>query len=178
MVTPAPTVFQTNKYNDGEPLGGNVPDAFIADPETDDDDGTILITANLATGSYTVGYGSASHSFTIKGISSAPRVAIHSLVPNPVGDDRQLETVTLRNGGNSSVTPTGWILRDRAGLKWSLDSTGSIAPGTTVTIQRNGQAMSLNNGGDEITLLDNQKIPRDTFRYPSSTEGVTIQTGH
>jgi len=177
-LTPTPTVFQTNKYLDGDPLGGNVPDAFIADPETDDDDGTILVTVNLAAGSYTVSYGAVSRSFTIKGTSSAPRVVIHSLLPNPAGDDRQLEVVTLRNGGTSSESLAGWTLRDAAGLNWSLNSAGSIGPGATATIQRNGQAMSLNNPGDEITLLDNQGTVRDTFRYTSSSEGVTIATGH
>jgi len=29
-------------------VGGNVPDAFIADPETDDDDGTITIVVREA----------------------------------------------------------------------------------------------------------------------------------
>ncbi len=38
--------------------------------------------------------------------------------------------------------------------------------------------MTLNNGGDEITLLDAGKLERDRFEYGSSTESVVIKTGH
>lgn len=177
-LTPAPTVFQTNKYLRGDGRGGNVPDAFIADPETTDSDGTILITVDLAAGSYTVGYGTTNHAFQIKGAVAAPTLVIENLLPNPVGDDRQLETVTLRNDGGAAVPLAGWALRDEAGRSWSLAGIGSIAAGASLTIQRNGQAMSLNNAGDEISLVDSQNVVRDQFRYAASSEGTTIQTSH
>ena len=42
------------------------------------------------------------------------------------------------------------------------------------TFVRNGQAMSLNNAGDDIVLLDVTQVERDRFEYASSTEGTAI----
>jgi hypothetical protein len=44
--------------------------------------------------------------------------------------------------------------------------------------RRNGQAMSLNNAGDEIVLIDATQLERDRFAYQTSTEGAAIQTLH
>ena len=52
-----PTVLQTNKCLRPAPCG-NVPDAFIADPQTSDEDGTILVTVEMTAGTYSVRYGS------------------------------------------------------------------------------------------------------------------------
>lgn len=177
-LTPAPTVFQTNKYLRGDDRGGNIPDEFIADPESIDSDGTILITVDLAAGSYTVGYGTTNHAFAIKGAATAPALVIENLLPNPVGDDRQLETVAVRNDGAATVPLAGWTLRDEAGRSWSLAGLGSITAGMSLTIQRSGQEMSLNNAGDQISLVDPQNVVRDQFRYTASSEGTIIQTGH
>jgi beta-lactamase superfamily II metal-dependent hydrolase len=148
LQTPA-TVFQTNKYLAGGSLGGgNVPDAFIADPETVDDDGTILMTVDGLSNLYTVTYGTAKHTFNVKAAAPTPTaigVIIESLVPNPVGADEQREEVTLMNRGTISVSLVGWRLRDRSELDWDL--TGTIGAGQSRTFRRNGKDMSLNNAG-------------------------------
>ena len=38
--------------------------------------------------------------------------------------------------------------------------------------------MSLNNGGDEISLIDAAEVVRDRFEYSASAEGGTVATGH
>lgn len=73
-----------------------MPDAFIADPQSGDKDGTILITVDAATASYTARYGSTVRPFPIKNPTGPPpnatsTVVIESLLPNPHGDDDQLE---------------------------------------------------------------------------------------
>ncbi len=175
---PSPTVFQTNKYLKGG-TGGNVPDNFIADLESTDTDGTILLSVNQTAGNYTVSYRTQSHSFQIKNRDgSATTVVIESLLPNPVGSDRELEEVTLRNNGSSAVSMAGWRLQDESGRVWPLVSLGTLAAGQSATIRRNGMPMSLNNPGDEIVLLDANDSERDRFRYTGSTQGTVIQTGH
>jgi hypothetical protein len=78
MLVPSPTVFQTNKCKAGPPCG-NVPDAFIADPQQTDQDGTILLTADITTNTYTVTFDSgASRAFSFRN-SSGDRT------PNSVG---------------------------------------------------------------------------------------------
>lgn len=175
-----PAVFQTNKYLAGGDLAwANVPDEFIADPETDDEDGTILITVDPRAGHYRVTYGSASHEFLLQSpVSASGSVVIHSLLPNPPGSDTQGEEVAVRNKGTSPVTITGWRLEDRSGLTWLFSGSVSLSPGETRTIRRNGRAMSLNNGGDDIRLIDAAGNLVDRFEYQSSSEGMSISTGH
>ena len=72
----------------------------------------------------------------------------------------------------------GWVLLDLDGLFWSLSSIGTIAAGSSETIERNGMALSLNNDGDEIALIDDAGTERDRFSYNASSEGASIQTGH
>jgi hypothetical protein len=64
-LSPQPTVFQTNKYLKGGD-GGNVEDSFIADIESNDSDGTILITVDSNAGTYQVSYRNEAHTFQIK----------------------------------------------------------------------------------------------------------------
>lgn len=178
-----PTVFQTNKCFRGSPCG-NAPDAFIADPETVDQDGTIEIDVD-AVGSYSISFPvSPNHqvrSFQTKApvgpaITPTARVVISSVLPNPVGNDEQLEQITIGNKGTAAVSLIGWTLKDRAGDTWLLN--GSIAPNQSRTFRRNGQAMTLNNAGDEIVLLNTEQVEQDRFSYDVSNEGAVIQTQH
>jgi hypothetical protein len=97
-------------------------------------------------------------------------------LPNPVGDDEQLEEVALRNTGTQPVSLTGWSLKDRSGLKWTL--VGALAAGQSQNFRRGGQPMTLNNAGDNITLVDSTSTDRDRFTYATSQEGQRIQTSH
>jgi len=173
-----PVVYQTNKYLAGGSLAGNVPDSFIADPETSDEDGTILITVDSDSGKYTVSYpGNSGTSFDTKSDDHST-IVIESVLPNPVGSDRDLEEVTLKNNGSETVSMVGWTLMDEGGATWPLADAGVIQGGSSKTIQRHGMEMSLNNGGDVITLLDAQQSTADKFSYSSSSEGVRISTNH
>lgn len=182
-LSPAPAVFQTNKYLAGGDKAGNVSDEFIADPETVDTDGTILVSVNLATGIYTMSYSGQSRTFPIKAAGQPPApvnpgVVIESLLPNPVGEDRDLEEVAIRNKGPAPVPLAGWWLQDADGRVWPLVSLGTLAAGQSVAIRRNGMAMSLNNDGDTVILFDSNQGERDRFQYQDSAEGVAIPTGH
>jgi competence protein ComEC len=179
-LTPRPKVFQTNKYLKGG-LGGNVADEFVADLESADADGTILTTVNGATGSFTVSYTDASHVFPTKTRGAAEAlVVIDSVLPDPAAPeaDRTDERITVRNKGAVVVSLTGWLLRDRDELAWSLESLGTLAAGESKTIRRNGMALSLNNDGDEISLFGPGNQLRDRFQYAASQPGVSISTGH
>ena len=182
---PPPTIFQTNKLIKIGSTGGNTLDAFIADLDPSGFEGTITIDVDLAADSFTISYrdGATSIGFPLGPPGSietvnASTVVIKSLMPNPVGSDRKLETVTLRNDTSDRVTLDGWRLQDEAGLTWQLDASHSIAPGAQLALLRNGQKMSLNNGSDVISLIDNTDAQRDQFAYDGSSEGVVIETDH
>ena len=171
-----PAVFQTNKCFASAPCG-NVPDAQIADPETKDQDGTILITVNAATNDYTLEYGTTSRTFAVKA-PTAPRIAppagvvITSLLPNPVGDDEQLEAIAIQNRDSVAVSLVGWIVRDRSGTTSNL--TGALAPGHSRTFRRNGQAMSLNNAGDAVDLVNPAGTVVQSVTYEAVDEGELV----
>lgn len=141
--------------------------------------GFILVTVDAGAGKYTISYGAASHEFTIGGGTAVTAsVSIESLLPNPPGPDNQGEEVVVRNKSAAPVAISGWRLEDGSGLTWPFVGAVTLAGGEAWTIQRNGRAMSLNNSGDEIRLLDAAGITRDQFAYPGSSEGARIQTGH
>ncbi|OFV95845.1 MAG: hypothetical protein A3H28_08915 [Acidobacteria bacterium RIFCSPLOWO2_02_FULL_61_28] len=180
LATP-PVVFQTNRCNEVAPCA-NVANAFIADPESTDQDGTILVTVDATTSNYTVRYGTNTvRTFVIKApsapvVSTTAGIVIESVLPNPVGDDEELEEVTLRNKGAAVISLVGWTLQDRSGATWNL--TGALAPGEARTSRRSGQAMSLNNAGDEVVLVDAEDVERDRFEYSATGEGTIIKTLH
>lgn len=176
-LNPPPAVFQTNKYLQGG-AGGNVPDEFIGDLESSDTDGTVLVTVNGSAGSYTVSYRGLTHTYYVKASPVSAVVVIESLLPDPEGPEREMEEVTLRNKDSSQADMTGWTIRDRSGRIWTLGSLGTLSPGQSAAILRHGMPMSLNNAGDEITLLDPNGQQADQFAYTDSQEGVLIQTGH
>jgi hypothetical protein len=105
----------------------------------------------------------------------SPPVRIISLLPNPAGDERQTEEITLRNAGSASVSLSGWTVQDMAGKTWSLTSLGNIGAGARKTIRRNNQPMSMNNGGDTILLLDAAAGVVQSVTYPPVSEGARFQ---
>ena len=96
----------------------------------------------------------------------------------PVGNNRKLEEITIRNDGTVDVSLAGWRLEDESGRTWPLVGFGTLAPGQSLTIQRNGMPMSLDNSGDEIVLFDGENGEHDRYKYTSSAKGVPIPTGH
>jgi beta-lactamase superfamily II metal-dependent hydrolase len=183
-LTPAPVIYQLNKYRGGGTVGGNVPDSLIADPETNEADGTILLTVDQGSPSYTVTYGGRSHTFRIRAAEvvdpvTAAGVVIARLLPDPTaGPDRVAERVTLRNTGTDAVDLSEWFLRDAAGRVWTLAEVGSLAAGASVAARREGMPMSLDNDGDSIVLLDAAGQVVDSVSYGTSQPGVEIDTGH
>ena len=103
---------------------------------------------------------------------------ITELLPNPQGYDNQNETATIKNVSQQAINLNGWKLRDIKGKTWSLSSLGVIQPGTQKKITRNGQAMSLNNDGDTIELLDPNENVVDTVTYGPVDEDEVVTQGN
>jgi competence protein ComEC len=173
-LNPVPTILQTNKFLQGGE-GGNVADEFIADLQPAGQDGDIVVAVN-ADGSYVASYRGITRSFQAKIRTDAgpPAVAIVSLLPNPAGEDRELEEVELRNNSGAPVNLLGWVLRDRSGSVWALSSLGQLSAGSRATVRRNGMAMSLDNGGDRIELLSGLGTVVDTIIYAATAEGIRV----
>jgi competence protein ComEC len=176
-LSPAPAVFQTNRYTKGGE-GGNVQVSHIADLDPSGPEGTILLTVG-ASGDYEVSYRDTTIAFPVKPARAmVAEVVIESVLPDPVGKDRDLEEVTLHNKGTAAADMTGWALMDDKGRVWTLTGMGTIDPGASKTIRRNGMPMNLNNGGDHVRLLDANGQMRDEYTYERVGEGVVLATGH
>ncbi|MDR8389673.1 lamin tail domain-containing protein [Aliifodinibius sp. S!AR15-10] len=173
MLDPQPAVFQTNKYYQGR-LGANTADEFIADLESVDQDGTIEVAVDNETTIITVRYRDQEMHFPVKRAGEKSPLKIESLLPNPIGPDRQLELVTIKNTSDDTIPLSGWFLRDRSGKVWTLSLEQHIEPHSTLKFIRNGMAMSLNNDGDEIILINPSNEVVDRFQYSGSTEGEII----
>ncbi|MFN3199254.1 MAG: lamin tail domain-containing protein [Bradymonadia bacterium] len=96
-----------------------------------------------------------------------PRVVINELLPNPSGTDRGQEYVELINAGTGRVDLTGWSLGDLSAADRHVFDGTELAPGEVLVIFDQGDhaaiagainsssgSLSLNNGGDTITLFD------------------------
>jgi hypothetical protein len=173
-LNPAPTILQTNKFLQGGE-GGNVADEFIADLQPTGQDGDILVTVS-ASGAYVASYRGITRSFQAKSRTPAtpPAVSIVSLLPNPAGEDRELEEVEVRNNSGAAINLAGWLLRDSAGSVWTLTSLGQLSAGSRATVRRAGMAMSLDNGGDKIELLSAIGTVVDSIIYAATAEGVRV----
>ena len=91
------------------------------------------------------------------------QVRITSLLPNPAGADAGREEVTLGNFTGSSVSLSGWKLRDASGNEFGL--TGAVAAGARRTFVMASNSMPLTNSGDEVTLIDNTGTTRHLVSY-------------
>ena len=110
-------------------------------------------------------------------IASTPTVALRlqSILPNPPGSDLENEAATIKNVGTASVSMTGWTLRDLTGNTWSLDSLGALSAGSSATIVRHGQAMSMNNTGPEtIELVSPTHQVVDQISYNGAAVGQVV----
>jgi exonuclease III len=105
----------------------------------------------------------------------AGSVRIVKLLPDPSGDDRDNEKVWVKNTGAAPVSLSGWKLRDKGGATWDLAPLGTLAPGQTKEIQRSGGAMSLNNDGDTIELLDSSAVVVHTVTYEPTGRDQEVQ---
>jgi beta-lactamase superfamily II metal-dependent hydrolase len=141
--------------------------------------GTIKIEVDGAADTYTMAFRDKLYFFQTKDrVIPESEIVIHSVLPNPIGDDRYYELVSLKNKGNVPVSMTDWKLKNKKGRIWPLTGFGTIHSGQTVTIERNRMPMSLDNRSDKITLLGPRNEIIDTYSYDSTEEGVLIATGH
>lgn len=90
-------------------------------------------------------------------------VLIAALLPNPEGNDRGQETVTLKNLASADVDLSGWWLQDRGNHRFAL--AGVVRGNDFRLFELPEGVMPLNNAGDEVFLFDAQGELRDHVSY-------------
>jgi uncharacterized protein YukJ len=94
---------------------------------------------------------------------------------NPAGDDRGVETVTLRNTTDAPVVLDGWTLDNGEDSRHTL--AGQIAPDAEIVVQLPVE-VALSNRGGTILLLDAAGQPVDGVTYTrdhAREEGRTVR---
>lgn len=82
-------------------------------------------------------------------------IIINELLPDPQSplSDSKDEFIELYNQGNTAVNLNGWSLHDRTNHVFRIDEV-EIAPQSFAVLRSSLTKLSLNNDGDEITLVD------------------------
>lgn len=96
-------------------------------------------------------------------VASDEEVRISALLPNPRGPDGGQEWVKLKNASGQTVQLAGWRIRDRARNEYLLS--GALSAYEERTIQLPEGQLPLNNGGDEIELVDPDGRCLQAVRY-------------
>lgn len=106
-------------------------------------------------------------------LPTAGTLRIVAALPNPHGDDAQLEEVHVMNSGSAAVPLAGWRVTNAAGQQaWQLTAQdGIVPPEQVVIIVRQGRPMSLRNTGDTIVLVNTAGQTVDTKSYGQASSG-------
>jgi phosphatidylserine/phosphatidylglycerophosphate/cardiolipin synthase-like enzyme len=121
----------------------------------------------------------------VEGADPSSCVVINEFLPNPSGEDRGQEFVEIVNTSDEDVSLEGWSLSDAASSDRHVFS-GTLAAGAGLVVFDTGKHddipsaivststyLSLNNGGDTITLHDADGEEMDAVSYTSSSDGIS-----
>ncbi|OJH36333.1 lamin tail domain-containing protein [Cystobacter ferrugineus] len=128
-------------------------------------------------------------------IEPPPRVIFNEILANEPGAATSGEFVELVNTESTSVDISGWVILDATAARHVFPAntvlgagkaivvfsgTGGIPPGTPNAVAASTGTLSLNNGGDTVTLLTStasSAVTVDTYTYSgtqASKDGVSI----
>lgn len=106
-----------------------------------------------------------------EGYSTA--VHINEFLPNPAGNDSELEFIELYNDSGSSIDISGWVIDTGGSSKFTIDSGTILMPNSFLTFFSADKNISMTNSGDSIQLLRPDAVVQDTISYTTSTEGYS-----
>ena len=135
-----------------------------------------------ATGKSTVIHGRRLGAYLVAGIAILPCLALpaagQSLRTFHMDAEQGDATLFVAPSGGTLLVDSGKKRSrkahqggDASGQAMSLASLDEIAPGQSLTIRRDGAAMSLYNNGDTITFFGPSNSVVDSVTYGSSSEG-------
>ena len=99
---------------------------------------------------------------------------INEFLPDPEGSD-SAEWIELKNRGNSGANLIGWVLDDMDGgsRPFSL-SDYHLESGGFLLINKSKSSIALNNGGDEVRLLNPNGNIVDSVQYQEAPTGKSF----
>jgi len=106
-------------------------------------------------------------------------IKISAALVNPFNngrsDERGLETVTLTNTSNATVSLSGWSIKDKNGSGFELALSLKAGESQVVTLSGAPRTAQLSNKGGSITLVDGTGSEIDSVTYSRNTrEGEEV----
>ncbi len=98
---------------------------------------------------------------------------LHSLLPNPEGEDEGREEITLINQSDRTFELNGWSLRNQSGKRFELK--GTLNGGDQLTVRPAAGEMPLSNKGGTIELVDPDGKSRHAITYDNPASGAVIR---
>ena len=106
---------------------------------------------------------------------SSGAVRINELLPNPFGDEEELEFIELYNTTLDPIDLSLWFLRDNSQGKGYLIPSGTNIPGKGyLVLFRSDFGFALNNSNESVSLFDTQGIEHDRVSYEKTKEGISL----
>ncbi|MEK7182120.1 MAG: lamin tail domain-containing protein, partial [Patescibacteria group bacterium] len=106
---------------------------------------------------------------------SSGAVRINELLPNPFGDEEELEFIELYNTTLDPIDLSLWFLRDSSQGKGYLIPSGTNIPGKGYFVLfRSNFGFALNNSNESVSLFDTQDIEHDKVSYEKTKEGISL----
>ena len=133
--------------------------------------------------------------FTITTPATSAKVIINEILANEPGNNTAAEFVELVNVGSTAIDISGWVIRDTDNVRHTFPagtvlgggkavvvfaSAGGIPQGTPNAVASSTGSLSLNNGGDTVTVKTSSATTAatiDTFTYGSpltNQDGVSM----
>lgn len=97
-------------------------------------------------------------------------VVLRALFPNPVGSDTY-EWVLVENTSAQTVDTGAFRIRDTVGTVHTASIGAALASGELRLLSATQSAVTLNNTGDTVQLLNNGTVVQESANYGSVTEG-------
>ncbi len=106
---------------------------------------------------------------------AVPEVHISEIMPAPEGDDAIGEWIELYNHGSSDAILDDWSLDDAEGGSNPYELNGVTIPvGEYLLLTRPNTKLALNNGADEVRLIDADGALVDFLSYDGAQEGEAL----
>jgi endonuclease/exonuclease/phosphatase family metal-dependent hydrolase len=130
--------------------------------------------------------------FTITSSGGSGQVILNEILANEPGGSVAGEAIELVNIGSAAVDISGWTLSDATQVRHVFAAGTTLQPGKAIAVFGAASAiprkltnavaastggLSLNNGGDTVTLRDASSALKDSFAYTSAlsgTDGVSM----
>jgi endonuclease/exonuclease/phosphatase family metal-dependent hydrolase len=124
--------------------------------------------------------------FTITTSGGTANVIVNEILANEPGSNTAGEFVEIVNIGSAAANLSGWTLSDAGATRHTFTTGTTLAAGQVIVVFAGGSAipagltsavaastgtLSLNNGGDTVTLRSNSSTIVSSFTYTSALSG-------